>query len=86
MKLFPFTAKRFVRVFRMGCLMAGFLSAMVVHAQNQAAQVSGQITDPSGSVIPNATVEILNKDTGVSRQTVSNSDGYYVLPLLQPGK
>jgi hypothetical protein len=85
MRLIPFDAKRFVMRFLMASMAVGFLSAMVVYAQNQAAQVSGQITDPSGAVIPNAAVEILNKDTGVSRQTVSNSEGYYVLPLLQPG-
>ena len=81
MRSFAFAAMRFL----MASLVVSSLSAMVVFAQNQAAQVSGQITDSSGSAIPNATVDILNKDTGVSRQIESNGEGYYVIPLLQPG-
>jgi hypothetical protein len=57
----------------------------VLFAQNQAAQVSGFIKDSSGAVIPNAEVIVTNKDTGVDRRTVSNNDGNFVMPLLQPG-
>jgi hypothetical protein len=51
----------------------------------QTAQLSGVVTDPSGARIANANVTVLNKDTGITRQTDSNADGYYAVPLLQVG-
>jgi hypothetical protein len=66
-------------------MILGSLVTLSAFAQNQAAQVSGLITDPSGSVVPNADLVVLNKDNHSSRTTKSNGEGYYVLPLLQPG-
>jgi hypothetical protein len=51
----------------------------------QMAQLSGLITDSTGASIPEATVTTLNENTGISRGTESNRDGYYSAPLLQPG-
>ena len=53
--------------------------------QNQTAQISGLITDASGGVVPAASVTLLNNDDGVKRTSQSNKEGYYVVPLLQPG-
>jgi len=64
-------------------LIAG--SLMTGSALAQTAQLSGVISDPSGARIPKASVTILHKDTGIARDTVSNEDGYYTAPLLQPG-
>jgi hypothetical protein len=61
----------------------GSLTAACAFAQT--AQVSGVITDSSGSVVPEATVTTLNNNTGISRPTQSNNEGYYMVPLLQPG-
>ena len=51
----------------------------------QAAQISGLITDSSGARLPNANVTVANRDTGISRSVDSNTDGFYSVPLLQPG-
>ncbi len=64
-------------------LMMGVLACPAVFAQT--AQVSGSITDASGAAVPNASVKALNQNTGTARTAVSNDDGYYLLPLLQPG-
>ncbi len=48
-------------------------------------QISGTVTDPSGAVVPKAQVTVLNSSTGIKRTTESNSDGYYLAPLLDPG-
>jgi Carboxypeptidase regulatory-like domain len=85
MKSIPNTTLKLTARFLMAICLVGVLPAMVAFAQNQAAQVSGLITDPTGAVIPNATVEVLNKDTGIIHRTESNGEGYYVVPLLQPG-
>src|SRR5690348_5440694 len=39
--------------------------------------IRGTVTDPSGAVIPNATVSVLNVDTGVSKDFKTNQDGLY---------
>jgi len=64
-------------------LMLGFLACPGVFAQT--AQVSGSIIDGSGAAVPNASVKALNENTNGTRTAVSNDDGYYFLPLLQPG-
>ena len=47
--------------------------------------ISGTITDRSGAVIPNATVELKNGDTGYDRQTTVNSTGFYEFPSVPVG-
>lgn len=47
--------------------------------------ITGRVTDPSGAVIPNATVTLLNNGTNVSRTTTASSDGVYQFALLEPG-
>lgn len=61
------------------------LSATGMFAQTTTAQLTGRITDPSGSVIPGAGVTVTNIDTQIKRQTRSNQEGYYTVPLLEPG-
>ena len=48
-------------------------------------QITGVITDSSGSVVPGATVEVTNQATGFTRNAVSGVDGVYTIPLLNPG-
>ena len=47
--------------------------------------ISGTVTDRSGAVIPNATVELKNGDTGYDRQTTVNSTGFYEFPSVPIG-
>lgn len=57
---------------------AGILSAVVVSAQStNSGDIRGTVTDPSGAVIPGVKVTILNVDTGVSKEFVTNNDGIY---------
>src|SRR6266404_9783168 len=48
-------------------------------------QVTGFVTDPSGSVVVGATVSITNLQTNVARATTTNSAGNYAFPALPPG-
>ena len=48
-------------------------------------QITGQITDASGAVVPGATIEIVNEGTGQSRTVTSGVDGLYIVPLVNPG-
>jgi len=54
-------------------------------AQVAGATLSGEITDPSGASIANATVSIKNVGTGEAREVQSNGDGFYSAPNLLPG-
>ncbi len=49
------------------------------------ATVSGNVTDPSGAVVPGAQVTVRGLATGTDRRTVSDSAGNYAVPSLQPG-
>ncbi|MCL4850336.1 MAG: TonB-dependent receptor [Bryobacteraceae bacterium] len=51
----------------------------------QTAQVTGRIADPGGAIVPGAALTLTNVGTGIERNTVSNDQGYYSLPLLSPG-
>jgi len=61
-------------------------SLMAPRAFAQGAQISGVITDSSGARLPGANVTIVNQDTGISRSVDTNNDGFFAVPLLQPGK
>ncbi len=55
-------------------------------AQNVTGAVNGTVTDPSGAVIPNATVEVKNVDTGVVTPTTTNGAGLYSVRFLPIGR
>ncbi len=47
--------------------------------------INGTLTDQSGAAVPNATVVVLNSDTGVSRTVTTNGEGVYTATFLLPG-
>jgi carboxypeptidase family protein len=51
-------------------------------ANAQTAQIAGTIMDPSGAVVPGATLTIVNVDTNNTRDAVSNERGQYNVPFL----
>src|SRR5215831_18583741 len=54
-------------------------------AFSQTAQVTGRVNDPNDAVVPGTKVIATNQGTGLKRETVTNDDGYYTIPLLPPG-
>src|SRR5450759_4343365 len=51
----------------------------------QTTSLSGTVADPSGAVIPGATISIVNIETGASRDAVSDAQGRYTMAQLTPG-
>ena len=50
-----------------------------------ASQITGTVTDPSGAVLPGATVNAKHMATGVVTPTVTNAEGVFTLPSLPIG-
>jgi Carboxypeptidase regulatory-like domain len=58
----------------------------IAYAQNTNATIRGQVLDPSGALVPNARVVIVNKDTGVTVYAgQTDSAGAFVAPQVIPG-
>jgi len=51
----------------------------------QTASVTGRITDPSGALVPEATVTVESVETGLRITVQSNEQVYYNIPSLLPG-
>jgi hypothetical protein len=68
----------------MGIVSLAILS-LVGSAQVSTSRLEGVVQDSSGAVVPNAKVVALNEKTQVRAETVTNADGLYVFPSLQPG-
>ena len=62
-----------------------FSSSCIVFAQT-GGEITGEVTDPSGAIMPAVSVTATNTDTNVARSTVTNSAGLYSFPDLTPGK
>jgi Carboxypeptidase regulatory-like domain len=54
-----------------------------IHAQGLGSIV-GTLTDPSGAAIAAAPVTVTDQGTSQTRQTVTNEQGYFVVPSLAP--
>lgn len=61
------------------------ITADSLHAQLSTASITGMVRDPSGSSIANASLVLLQVDTGVERTTVTNVSGNYGFLSVIPG-
>lgn len=53
--------------------------------QTETGQITGTVTDPSGAVVPNATISAKSLNTGETRTATTSTSGNYVLPNLRLG-
>ncbi|HEX4038022.1 MAG TPA: carboxypeptidase regulatory-like domain-containing protein [Acidobacteriaceae bacterium] len=66
-----------------GCAL---LSAPLLRAQTAGeGTIQGTVTDPSGAVVPHATVTATNNASGVATTRVTTNDGLYLISPLLPG-
>ena len=75
--------------FRHACavvLVATFALGVNTASAQFRAGVQGTVADQSGGAIPGATVVVLNQETGVSNDTVTNETGFYRVSGLPPGR
>src|SRR5581483_8315253 len=60
-------------------------SAMNLPAQSLFATLTGVVSDQSSAVVPEATVRLINEQSGDTRETVSNSEGYFTFASVAVG-
>src|SRR6266704_3365591 len=60
-------------------LLAGVASAQTF------GEITGEVTDQSGAIAPNASVTATNTATNGARTTLTNTSGIYSFPALVPG-
>src|SRR5262245_44810114 len=75
-----------IRVMSIAPVLAFLMSAAtLVLAQVTTGSLQGVIFDQNKSVIAGATVRVTNTETGQSRETQSNDQGFYRVTNLIPG-
>ena len=52
----------------------------------QTASLTGRVTDPSGAIVPAASVRLVNAGTSTEFKSVTNGEGYFLIPALPPGE
>jgi hypothetical protein len=62
-----------------------FLSASPSLAQQGTSELRGRITDQQGAVLPGVTVTVRNQDSGLFRESVTSTDGSFLLSGMTPG-
>ena len=71
---------------RASLLAVFLLTSLYGWSQATTGTISGTVADPSGAVLPSATVVILNEETGISRTVQTDGGGRYNAPGLTPGR
>src|SRR5215472_13238464 len=51
----------------------------------QSSSITGNVADPTGSVIPGAAITVTNLETAAERATVADAQGRYTITQLPPG-
>lgn len=77
--------RRLFELFVITALLLGTLPLTAVAQSLISGDVTGIVSDPSGAVVPNATVTIKNNGNGHTQTTTSNASGVYRFSLLSPG-
>ena len=66
-------------------MLASLLLADPAAAQLTRGGISGIVRDQQGAVVPGATVTVKNLSTGAVRSAVTDLNGLYRVPALEPG-
>ena len=61
------------------------LPATQLRAQSLFATLTGIVSDPSGAVVPGATVKLINEQSGSARETATGAEGYYSFASVAVG-
>ena len=66
------------------CITALCFASFSLLAQSDVGSITGFVHDPSGAVVPNATVKVKDEATGAERQVTTNQDGLFNVTNMPP--
>ena len=66
-------------------LFSGLAFPIETSAQLTRGAVTGTVRDSAGAVVPDAQVKVINPQTNVARETVTNAEGFYRIGAMEPG-
>src|SRR5580658_1045623 len=71
----------------LGLLLGTLLAPGMLHAQNAVTgALTGVVIDPTGAIVPGATVKIVDTATNSTVNVTTNAEGRYSATLLKPSK
>jgi hypothetical protein len=70
---------------RVAQLAAGLGIVCLAGLSQDTGAINGQVIDPANAAVPSVTVEVVNQNTHLSRQAISNPEGVFFIPALPPG-
>jgi len=81
--LFPKGLRSLASVLAISMLM--LFTSLALAQNSNTGEIKGSVMDPSGAMVPGATVSIKNVQTGAAKPTTTNGSGLYDVPFLTPG-
>ncbi len=66
-------------------LLVLLLPGMLAAQSTTNGAISGTVTDASGAILPDITVNLKSTEKGFTNSTKTNAQGFYQFPLLEPG-
>ena len=67
-------------------LIALLLPSVAISAEMTRGSIAGTARDTSGAVVPGATVTVINVATNAVQTVVTDAEGFYRVPALEPGR
>jgi len=68
------------------CILISLVSLPLAFGQSASTSLRGTVKDPSGALVPNATVTITDKSVDKTLTAVTNGEGSYQFPQIPPAK
>ena len=65
---------KFLQFFSLMVLVLAFSAVGFAQSQAGSGQIAGQVADTNGAAVPNATVKVTNKGTGLERTATTSGD------------
>src|SRR5207245_11444646 len=86
MKTVTLKRARFRTTMCLGTTLVLLLFSFALFGQGNFGRILGRVTDPTGAVLPGATINILDTQRGLARTMTTDEAGQYNAPALNPGK
>ena len=74
-------SRRYIVSGALTCLLCASISL----SQSTFGSITGTVKDPTGSVVPSASVEVINDGTGTARRLNTSASGVFNVPNLDLG-